>query len=98
MKNYTFFAVIHKDENSDYGVQFPDVPGCFSAGATREEVLLMAKEALQEHLEWLLEDGMSLPQSRMLSQTVVDIEEEGLVSVERVSIDLHTERRVERLA
>lgn len=24
-------VVIHKDENSDYGVTFPDLPGCFSA-------------------------------------------------------------------
>ena len=31
-------GVIHKDEKSDYGISFPDFPGCVSAGATLDEV------------------------------------------------------------
>ena len=27
-----YIALIHKDENSDYGVSFPDLPGVISAG------------------------------------------------------------------
>ena len=30
-------VVLHKDEDSDYGVTVPDVPGCFSAGETIDE-------------------------------------------------------------
>jgi hypothetical protein len=26
-----FYAVVHKDEGSAFGVHFPDLPGCFSA-------------------------------------------------------------------
>ncbi len=29
---FRFAAVIHKDEESGYGVTVPDLPGCFSAG------------------------------------------------------------------
>lgn len=31
----TYFAIVHKDEDSAVGVVFPDLPGCFSAGDTR---------------------------------------------------------------
>jgi hypothetical protein len=34
-----FPIVIHKDRQSDYGVTVPDLPGCFSAGATMDEGL-----------------------------------------------------------
>ena len=27
----TYLALIHKDDDSAYGVSFPDLPGCFSA-------------------------------------------------------------------
>jgi hypothetical protein len=29
-----YIAVVHKDEDTSYGVTFPDVPGCISAGDT----------------------------------------------------------------
>ena len=53
--------VIHKDRKSDYGVTVPDLPGCFSAGTTIDEALLMAREAIELHLEGLIEEGMALP-------------------------------------
>jgi predicted RNase H-like HicB family nuclease len=27
-----YIALIHKDASSDYGVSFPDLPGCVTAG------------------------------------------------------------------
>ena len=53
--------VIHKDVDSDYGVTVPDLPGCFSAGRTVDEALVMAREAIELHLEGLAEDGQALP-------------------------------------
>ena len=44
--NY-FYAIVHKDEDSAFGVTFPDLPGCFSAADTMEEVIPNAVEALQ---------------------------------------------------
>ena len=33
----TYIGLVHKDAGSDYGVSFPDRPGCVTAGATLEE-------------------------------------------------------------
>ncbi len=42
-----FYAIMHKDEDSAYGVTFPDLPGCFSAADEEEDVLRNASEALE---------------------------------------------------
>ncbi len=41
-----YHAVVHKDEDSAFGVQFPDPPGCFSAADEIEHVIPNAIEAL----------------------------------------------------
>ena len=56
-----FPVVIHKDKKSDYGVTVPALPGCFSAGRTLDEALAMAKEAIELHLEGMIEDGQVVP-------------------------------------
>lgn len=59
-----FPVVLHKDADSDYWVTVPDVPGCFSAGATVSEALENAQEALALHFEGLVADGDALPQAQ----------------------------------
>ncbi len=54
-------VVIHKDDASDYGVTVPDLPGCFSAGATRDEALAMAREAIELHIHGLMDMGQPVP-------------------------------------
>lgn len=60
MRHYV--ALIHKDANTDYGVSFPDFPGCVSAGATEGEAIQAAHEALQLHVDGMLEDGERIPE------------------------------------
>lgn len=55
-------ALIHKDPDSDYGVSFPDFPGCVSAGSDLEELHRMALEALQFHVDGMVDDGEALPE------------------------------------
>jgi predicted RNase H-like HicB family nuclease len=57
-----YIALIHKDADSDYGVSFPDFPGCITAGSTIDEAKDMAKEALQFHIEGIIEDGEAIVQ------------------------------------
>jgi predicted RNase H-like HicB family nuclease len=57
-----FPVIIHKDNDSDYGVSIPDLPGCFSAGDSYEDALANAREAIECHIEGLFEDGEPLPQ------------------------------------
>ena len=52
----TYIGLIHKEPNSDYGVSFPDLRGCITAGGTLEEARAMAAEALALHIE-----GMEIP-------------------------------------
>jgi predicted RNase H-like HicB family nuclease len=56
-----FPVVLHKDEESDYGVTVPDLPGCFSAGETVDEALTEAVEAIEAHLEGMLLDSEPIP-------------------------------------
>jgi predicted RNase H-like HicB family nuclease len=57
----TFLIAIHKNPDSSYGVSVPDLPGCISAGDTIFEAFVMAKEAIELHLECMLDDGLELP-------------------------------------
>ena len=50
-----FSVVIHSDDNS-FGATVPDLPGCFSAGETLDEVLEDIQEAILCHIEGLLSD------------------------------------------
>ena len=43
----TFFALVHKDSDSAYGVTFPDLPGCFSAADSLDQLVSNACEALE---------------------------------------------------
>ena len=56
-----YIALIHKDPDSDYGVSFPDFPGCVTAGSTIDEAKTMAAEALAFHIEGMVEDGEAIP-------------------------------------
>ncbi len=56
-----YIAYLHKDANSDYGVSFPDFPGCITAGSTLEEARRMAAEALSVHIAGMQEDGAAIP-------------------------------------
>jgi len=60
-----FAGIIHKAKKSDYGVCFPDFPGCITAGKTLQEAYSMAREALRGHIETMLEYGDPLPNRPM---------------------------------
>jgi predicted RNase H-like HicB family nuclease len=70
----TYIALIHKDPDSDFGVSFPDFPGCFSAGSTLEEARSMAEEALDLHIRSMLEDGEDIPKPSSLDTIMADPE------------------------
>ena len=61
-----YIAYLHKEANSDYGVSFPDFPGCITAGATLEEARSMAAEALSVHIAGMRDDGEAIPEPSTL--------------------------------
>ncbi len=66
-----YIALIRKEADSDYGVEFPDLPGCVTAGVTLDEAAAMAGEALALHLEGMAEQGESLPEPSSLEDVTV---------------------------
>ncbi len=62
-----YIGLVHKDDDSAYGITFPDAPGCFSAADEIDEVFAMAEEALAVWTEEVLVAGRSVPPTRDLS-------------------------------
>jgi predicted RNase H-like HicB family nuclease len=67
-----YIAYLHKEKDSDYGVSFPDFPGCITAGRTLEEARRMAVEALALHIQGMIEDGATVPEPSKLDDLQSD--------------------------
>jgi len=93
----SYIAYLRKDKDSDYGVEFPDLPGCFSVGRTLEETRAMAAEALAGHVAVLRDEGEPIPAPSTIDQLaddpnrgeaillLVDLDP-GLLKTERVNV------------
>ena len=68
-----YIAFIHKEQDSCYGVSFPDFPGCISAGDSLDEALQSASEALQGHVQMMEADGDTVPPARSLDEIMGDV-------------------------
>ncbi len=79
MANY--IALIHKEPGSDYGVSFPDLPGCITAGLTLDEARALAEDALALHLAGLAEDGGEAPTPSSLEAVMADKENRDAVAI-----------------
>lgn len=66
-------AIIHKSRKT-YGVSFPDLPGCIATGATQQEAMTNAADAVAAHLENMHDHGDPIPVPRDLDQLRGDAE------------------------
>lgn len=57
----SYIALLRKDPDSDFSVDFPDFPGCITAGDTLEQARQRAAEALAFHIYGMREDGDAIP-------------------------------------
>jgi predicted RNase H-like HicB family nuclease len=64
-----FIALVHKDVDSSFGVQFPDIPGCFSAADEMDDVVANAAEALS-----LWAEDTDMPHPRSIQEIIADRE------------------------
>lgn len=72
-------AIEPGDDRHAYGVQVPDIPGCFSAGETFDEALAGAREAIALHLEGLAEEGKLPPTASQPSVFINDPQYQGFL-------------------
>ncbi len=75
-----YIAYLHKDRDSDYGVSFPDFPGCITAGKTLDEASRMAAEALALHIQGMIEDGDAVPEASKLDDIAKDAAKHGAIA------------------
>jgi predicted RNase H-like HicB family nuclease len=84
MANY--IAIVHKGSKTDFGVSFPDFPGCITAGQTVDEAKDLAQEALALHVKGMIEDGDEMPAPSKLEDIMADADYADAVAYLVVSI------------
>lgn len=88
-----FIAILEKDDTSDFGVMFPDLPGVVTAGTTLDEASTMAVEALAMHIEGMIEDGAAIPEPSTLEAIMADPENRDGVAFFAVPVSTMTPDR-----
>ena len=63
-----FPVVLHSDDGVRFGVTVPDLPGCFSSGDTLDAALDSVKDAIDLHLEGIVEEGGEIPSLKALAE------------------------------
>ena len=59
------YVVVYERTPNNYCAYAPDVPGCVSTGRTWKKMQAMIREALIFHIEFMVENGESVPEPRM---------------------------------
>jgi predicted RNase H-like HicB family nuclease len=64
-----YLVVVERGPTS-YGAHVPDLPGCIAAGETKDEVLVLIREAIEFHIESLKQGGEPIPIPSSTSELV----------------------------
>ncbi len=66
---YRFLIIIEK-ANGNYSAYCPDLPGCVATGKTREETERNMHEAVQMHIQGMIEDKLPIPENHTLAEYI----------------------------
>ncbi len=66
---YRFLIVIEK-ANGNYSAYSPDLPGCVATGKTPDEAARNMHEAVEVHVQGMLEDKLPIPESTALAEYI----------------------------
>ena len=64
---YRFLVVVER-ANGNYSAHSPDLPGCVATGVTREEAEENMYQAIEMHIQGLLEDKLPIPKSESFAE------------------------------
>lgn len=65
------FLIVIENAGANFSAYSPDLPGCVTTGKTREETEKNMYEAIQLHIEGMLEDGLAIPESSAIAEYIV---------------------------
>jgi len=66
---YRFLVIIEKADNN-YSAYSPDLPGCVATGKTHDQAAQNMHQAIEMHVQGLLEDGLPIPKSQSFAEFV----------------------------
>ncbi len=64
------YAVVIEKASKNYSAYVPDVPGCIATGPTVAETKRLLAEAIELHLESMVENGQSIPAAETVTDQV----------------------------
>jgi predicted RNase H-like HicB family nuclease len=67
-----YYPAIVEQSTDGFGVFFPDLPGCTSAGGSLQEAARNAEQALQAHIDLAAEHGEAIPDPSELDCIVTE--------------------------
>ena len=70
VKTPAAFVVLIEKTNNGFSGYVPDLPGCVAAGNSKEEVRELLGQAIGMHIEALIDQGESLPESSTISELI----------------------------
>ena len=56
------YAIVVEKAENNYSAYVPDLPGCVATGYTIDETERGIREAIEFHIEGMIEDGLPIPQ------------------------------------
>ncbi len=64
------YLIVIEKADGNYSAYSPDIPGCVAVGDTPEKTLRNMREAIEFHIQGLLEDKLPVPQPRSRAKYV----------------------------
>ena len=80
-----YFALVHKDNDSAFGIQFPDLPNVFSAADDEQDIIRNAVEALRFASE---DEELPAPSSHAKIMACADVRSELATGAYLISVPL----------
>ncbi len=73
MAKYHFSVIVEKDEDGYYAY-CPELQGCYAQGETYEEAIENIKDAINLHLEDIIQSGKQIPAPKIVSLTSLEVQ------------------------
>ncbi len=64
------FLIVIEKANRNYSAYCPDLPGCIATGKTREKTERNLHEAVEMHVQGMLEDNLPIPDSVTVAEYI----------------------------
>lgn len=64
------FLIVIEKAGKNFSAYSPDLPGCAATGKTREETAWNMHEAIEMHVQGLIEDKIPVPESQSFAEYI----------------------------